>query len=130
MGNTDPVRCQSPIFLRGNHNDLYGGSPVAHCQINMSMVRSHCDRAHDYARDNYSELQMSSICGCFHCLETFGPREIQDWIFNNEKTAVCPKCGSDSVIGNFSKFPVTHDFLKAMNERWHGVHEQTRNLKK
>jgi hypothetical protein len=33
-------------------------------------------------------------------------------------TALCPKCGIDSVIGSASGYPITQEFLSAMKDRW------------
>jgi hypothetical protein len=78
-------------------------------------------RAHKNSFRNREEVQVSSLCGCFYCLRTFAPAEVVDW--EDEKggvsaTALCPKCGIDSVIGSASGFPVTEDFLKRMNQHW------------
>ncbi|OWK39493.1 hypothetical protein FRUB_06056 [Fimbriiglobus ruber] len=35
-------------------------------------------------------------------------------------TALCPKCGIDSVIGTGSGYPVTAEFLEQMYEKWFG----------
>jgi len=52
---------------------------------------------------------LTEVCGCFYCLERFTPNEIEEWIDdeNGEKalaTALCPKCGMDSVLGNAAFF--------------------------
>jgi hypothetical protein len=64
----------------------------------------------------------SEICGCFYCLERFPPNAITEWIDANAtgegQTALCPRCGIDSVIGSASGFPITPEFLKSMNRRW------------
>ena len=44
-------------------------------------------------------LEKSSVCGCFHCLQTFPSHEITEYV-DKGLTAVCPKCGVDSVIGD------------------------------
>lgn len=46
---------------------------------------------------NKEEILDSKQCGCYHCLAKFGWKEIKDWLDYGE-TAVCPKCGVDSVI--------------------------------
>ena len=38
-----------------------------------------------------------NICGCFHCLAIFPASEIKEFIDMTE-TAMCPKCGIDSVL--------------------------------
>lgn len=36
-------------------------------------------------------------CGCYYCLETFDSTDVVEYT-NNDKTAICPKCGIDAVI--------------------------------
>jgi len=50
-------------------------------------------------------------------LATFAPTEIEDWT-DDDETAICPRCGIDSVIGSESNFPITSDFLKKMRGHW------------
>lgn len=62
------------------------------------------------------------MCGCFYCCSTFSPGAIKVWIDKNDQgvgtTALCPKCGIDSVIGDRAGFPVSPEFLEKMNEYW------------
>ena len=44
-------------------------------------------------------------------------KEIQEWV-DGGKTAICPKCDMDSVIGESSGFPITKEFLGAMYKKW------------
>jgi hypothetical protein len=81
--------------------------------------------AHRHCSLNESELKQSELCGCFYCLAEFPPSAILEWVDDQdvgegrtEATALCPKCGIDSVIGSGSGFPITHSFLEAMNGRW------------
>ena len=73
--------------------------------------------AHDHCSRNRKEILDSEECGCFYCEEIFSSSEIRDWI-DRDQTALCPKCGIDSVIGAQSGFPVTKDFLNEMNRYW------------
>lgn len=75
--------------------------------------------AHSYSIHHIEHIKKSYYCGCFYCMEIFRPFQINFWIDNND-TAICPYCGIDSVIGDYSGYPVTKDFLKAMNKRWFG----------
>ena len=86
-------------------------------------------RAHTCCSRNKNALEKSKSCGCFHCLAIFSPKEISDWIIERNftdddvtreelSTARCPYCGMDSVIGDSSGFPVTKDFLSAMEKHW------------
>jgi len=56
-------------------------------------------------------------------LETYPPSAVIEWIEDSDgRTAICPRCGIDSVLGDASGFPVTDAaFLSAMNERWFGA---------
>ncbi|MEE6449420.1 cytoplasmic protein [Gottfriedia acidiceleris] len=72
--------------------------------------------AHRFSSYHRTELEKDSICGCFYCLKIYSPTEINEW-WDNEKTAVCPYCGIDSVIGESSGFPITEQFLIGMNKK-------------
>jgi len=50
-------------------------------------------------------------------MEIYDPIEIEDRV-DDDKCAVCPKCGIDSVIGSKSSFPITHEFLDQMRIHW------------
>jgi hypothetical protein len=80
------------------------------------------DVAHAASSGHRSQVQKSDTCGCFYCLEQYSPREITEWIDEDEagdgQTALCPRCGIDSVIGSASGYPITREFLEAMNRRW------------
>jgi len=80
--------------------------------------------AHTHCSSHRAEIEASEICGCFYCCETCKPSEIQDWVDENAQgigqTALCPRCGIDSVIGSKSGFPIEVEFLSAMNRSWFG----------
>ena len=76
------------------------------------------DAAQRHAGDHRAELEESVTCGCFYCRKTFAPAEIREWA-NGDDTALCPRCGIDSVIGSASGLPVQEPaFLGAMHRRW------------
>ena len=74
-------------------------------------------QAHKHSFKNRNEIERSTLCGCFYCEKNFAPSEIVEWIDGNQ-TAMCPFCGIDSVLGNFSGFALTKEFLHSMNEHW------------
>jgi len=76
--------------------------------------------AHDASANHEDVLGRSDVCGCFYCLKTFPPSEIGEWVEEptGGRTAVCPHCGIDSVLGSASGFPLTQEFLEAMCEYW------------
>lgn len=69
--------------------------------------------AHRTSSNHREILSESEQCGCFFCLNIFVYQSIDEW-WDDETTAVCPSCGIDSVIGSASGFPMTQEFLKAM----------------
>ena len=55
-------------------------------------------------------------------LQNIPSTEIEDWCDSqwhpDGATALCPKCGIDSVIGDNSGYPITTEFLQQMRKRW------------
>jgi hypothetical protein len=78
--------------------------------------------AHRHSSQHRAELLESEKCGCFYCQQIYSPSEITDWTDSDAtgqgQTALCAKCGIDSVIGDRSGFPITPDFLAEMNRHW------------
>ena len=64
----------------------------------------------------------SDLCGCLHCFAVFGPGDIREWTDTDESgkraTALCPRCGIDSVLGSASGFPPGRPFLERMHTYW------------
>lgn len=76
-------------------------------------------KAHNRSSSHKSEILSVKLCGCFHCEQIFKPTEIIDWIDepNGGETAICPKCGIDSVLS--SELPIEDQlFLEKMNNYW------------
>lgn len=87
--------------------------------------------AHKHCVNNRNEIMASDVCGCFYCLKTFTPSEIDSWLEENtaEKetdayTALCPYCNIDSVIGSNSGYSIDNNFLSEMNKAWFAVNEE------
>lgn len=75
--------------------------------------------AHRHSSGHRTAIEDSDICGCFYCLETFKPAEIERWLNEGAGTAICPHCQIDSVLGSASGLPVDDSgFLRAMNSHW------------
>ncbi len=78
-------------------------------------------RAHRHCRHHREELESGVKCGCFCCLAIFPPSEIREWVHTREgvgRTALCPRCGINSVIGSESGYPVSKEFLAEMEGHW------------
>ena len=77
--------------------------------------------AHKFSSNHRESILKSKNCGCFYCLQIFSSSEINDWCdedkYNIGQTAMCPKCGIDSLIGDndlyFDKL-----FLEEMHKYW------------
>jgi len=77
--------------------------------------------AHDRSFRNKPNIEVSSMCGCFFCGKTCKPSEIKEWV-RRDDTAICPRCGIDSLIGDASGLPVTDvPFLRDMFDHWFGT---------
>ena len=76
------------------------------------------DEAHDHSYNNKGEIKNSNSCGCFYCCRFFAPRKITDWADKGGRTALCPYCGIDSVLGDACGFALTDSFLRKMNLVW------------
>ena len=76
-------------------------------------------KAHNKSSSHKNEILSSDLCACFYCAQTFLPNEISDWIEEPKggETAICPKCGIDSVLS--SELPITDKkFLDEMSNYW------------
>lgn len=73
--------------------------------------------AHKASSLHRDKVLASDTCGCFYCLSCFGPGEVVEWT-DRDQTALCPRCGIDSVIGSASGWPLTADFLREMRAHW------------
>jgi hypothetical protein len=76
--------------------------------------------AHDHSSNHKEELKNSAVIGCFYCRNFIKFADIKEWI-DAEDTALCPKCGIDSLIGSDSGYTVGKKFLNAMNAYWFAI---------
>jgi len=85
--------------------------------------------AYRHTTNNWAQIEASTQCGCCHCVELFKPHEIVGWTgltmenMNDaealsQQTAMCPRCGSEAVLGDGSGFAINANFLARMNEAW------------
>ncbi len=78
-------------------------------------------KAHEHCTENGKELITSERCGCFGCERIFRPSAITEWFRDSkDRTAFCPHCDTDAVLGDASGYPIIPEFLRAMKERWYG----------
>ena len=78
--------------------------------------------AHKRSSIHRETLLLSEFCGCFHCCEIYSPKLIDEWVDEDEagigQTAMCPKCGIDSVISVSGNVAESTDLLKRMQQYW------------
>jgi hypothetical protein len=80
------------------------------------------EAAHRHCSSHRTEVLSSHSCGCFYCLAVFRPIEIEEWADEDAagtgQTALCPRCGIDSVIGSNAGVALDHEFLSKMHAYW------------
>jgi hypothetical protein len=71
------------------------------------------------SRENRRNLTEGRLCGCFACCKTFPYETIREWVREDFNTnyALCPYCRVDAVIGEQWHYPLTTEFLEALEER-------------
>ncbi len=83
---------------------------------------SNIREAHAHSSNHRTEIADSTLCGCFCCCELFPPSDILEWVDEGSDgqgtTAICPKCGVDSVIGDKSGVEISKPFLATMRAYW------------
>ncbi|MBE6253923.1 MAG: hypothetical protein E7105_00160 [Prevotella sp.] len=65
----------------------------------------------------------SEVCGCFYCNSIFKPEEVTLWCDDDGKgarTALCPRCGIDSVLGNACGVKIVPNLLDLMHCQFFG----------
>ncbi len=87
-----------------------------HSMINAD---SRLPAAHKLCTRNREALIGSKRAGCFYCLSIFAPSEIEEWLLR-EGTALCPRCGIDSVLPETDEYPLDEAFLREMQAFWFG----------
>ena len=73
-----------------------------------------------HSTNHRAELDDSQHCGCFFCFRTFVTTDIRSWI-DKQQTALCPRCGIDSVIGSASGFVLDDRFLRRLHQHHFGT---------
>ena len=75
------------------------------------------DKLHKKSSYHRKELESSRICGCFYCCRIYAPKEIYEWC-DGDQTAICPRCGIDSVLPLSETDPDNKKVLRGMYEYW------------
>ena len=73
----------------------------------MSYGSSSLEALHKRSIRHRAVVQAAPRSGCFYCGATFLPAEITDWVDGGDVTALCPKCGIDSVLPDHTSQPLS-----------------------
>ena len=90
---------------------------LASTPYQMPTPSSLLERLHTHCIHNRPALAGSQAAGCFHCLASFAPSAITEWV-DDDDTALCPHCGIDSVIPSDPTIPLSPTLLQAMHSYW------------
>ena len=74
-------------------------------------------QAAKFAMHNKKELLNAVICGCFHCMTIFDPKEIKEWTDEND-TAICPFCNNDAILSETDDIHLDKETLNKLNVYW------------
>lgn len=70
---------------------------------------------------NEESILNSDFCGCFHCISIFPVADVKlsEMVVEKDgfKTAICPICGIDAVLGDAS-VEITAELLEALKEHY------------
>ena len=81
----------------------------------MSEKKIDLEAVHKASFKNRESIEKSEKCACFFCGKVFSPSEIEDWT-DGGKTALCPFCNVDSVIGDGAVYPLTEELLNSLHK--------------
>ena len=81
------------------------------------MTENQIKSAIRFATTNEQALKASQKAACYHCQAIYDANEVTDFLAT-ERTALCPKCGIDSVIPSNSPIELTPENLKILNQYW------------
>ena len=89
--------------------------------------RADLESIHRFSSRHRHLFPASEQAGCFYCLATFDPKEVEDWVDGEQLetgdtadgiTALCPKCGIDSVIPSAAPVRFDATLLPEMHAYW------------
>lgn len=75
------------------------------------------DEASKFSICNMPALKNATLAGCYRCISIFPPSDITETT-DDGQTAMCPKCGVDSVLPDTPDFAINIDSLTRLNKRW------------
>jgi hypothetical protein len=77
------------------------------------------DAIHQRSFGNERQLMSAKQAGCFDCLSIFPVVDIKAWVDDKPiRTALCPKCSTDSVLADDGAIPFSVELLQAMQDAY------------
>lgn len=73
---------------------------------------------HKLSFKNLETVGHAARCGCFYCYAFFAPDAIKEWA-DDGLTALCPKCGTDSVLDD-KAVKLDRRLIQAMYRKYFG----------
>jgi ferredoxin len=85
--------------------------------VNMQKyTKDDWEKVSDFDMHNKNLLNASKWAGCYYCMNVYPVTDVHEFVDPEEDTALCPKCGVDTVVGDATGYPVTDKkFLRAMH---------------
>lgn len=80
------------------------------------MKKKELELAIDFATSNKKNLMNSNKAGCYYCRKIYPAAEVKEFL-ETEDTALCPKCGIDSVLPD-SVCDLSIETLKELHQFW------------
>ncbi len=87
----------------------------------MPQYDAELEGQHRRSSNHRQQILASAICGCFYCCETYPATAIEEWVDEVDgvgTTALCPRCGIDSVLPFERVDRVNPEFLRQMHAHW------------
>lgn len=95
---------------KGNHK-------LRHKRSYSYETESRLKKLHAYSSYNRKLVDVADQCYCFYCQNTMDAGEIEDYA-DDGQTAICPKCGIDSILPDSIEEALDANTIAEMNEYW------------
>ena len=85
---------------------------------------------HKFCFGNETRISLANRAGCFGCIIIFPASDVKEWVDDRPfRSALCPKCFTDSVLADDGAVPFSLELLQAMHEKYFSVESSTKELK-
>lgn len=99
--------------------NLEGAKSKITCEskLRAEMDANKLKAAIGYATANRDKLKISKYAACYYCKQIYPASEVVEFC-DSETTALCPKCGIDSVLSDQSPYEFKIEVLEELNQFW------------